>query len=187
MDNLEEIRNITTITRDITTILAIVVGGIWAWYKWGYSENIRRKKELSAIDGTLNYEVTELNEKQVIISFEALWRNKGVLAVELEDDKSFLIGRKLDADNINEGELLTSKKHDIKAPLFSGGYILEPKTDSIMQKQIIVSKNDIYFFEWIIGLHHKHAKEFDAKDSIYCSREIIVNPQSKVKDKPEHS
>ncbi|WP_159522997.1 hypothetical protein [Sunxiuqinia indica] len=176
MSNYNGLANLISVITDFITVFALITGGIWALWKWGYLEKIRKKKEMPAIDGILNFKLIEINELQVVVSFEAIWSNKGSFAIYLNSNDSHLNGKKIKKKSVSNGALET-ENIDIQEKLFSGKYILEPQTNSIMQKQIILHKKDTYLFEWIIGLDEKHAHDFHTKGVVFCSREIVINPE----------
>jgi hypothetical protein len=72
-----------TAAREIITIIAIILGGCWAFWKWRFEENRRRVREISSLDGHLKVTATSLNEVNVLVTIEAIWRNPGVLPVSL--------------------------------------------------------------------------------------------------------
>ena len=57
---------VTTI-KDVTTNIALLTGGGWAIWKWGYSERLRERREMCSPDGTLSAIAVHLdNEKSIV-------------------------------------------------------------------------------------------------------------------------
>jgi hypothetical protein len=43
--------HISTIIREYATVAAIVIGGGWALWRWGFEEWLRRQRDFPALDG----------------------------------------------------------------------------------------------------------------------------------------
>ena len=58
--------------QSILTSTAIVVGGGWAIWKWGYSEGLRKRREVPDLDGTLSVSTVPLSAAKAYLTLQAL-------------------------------------------------------------------------------------------------------------------
>jgi hypothetical protein len=158
-----------TAAREIITIIAIILGGCWAFWKWRFEENRRRVREISSLDGHLKVTATSLNEVNVLVTIEAIWRNPGVLPVSLNTNKAKLKIYEIDS-NAKLGILELPKEKYIALPLkHLAKYILEPNTESTMQYHFTLEKEKVYFIRWDI---YECQTNPDAKEYSW-SRDLI--------------
>jgi hypothetical protein len=71
------------VMKDVVTSAALVLGGGWAAWKWGYGETLRRRREMPSPDGTLTAAGVRLNDTTTAVTITAIWRNRGPLPIEL--------------------------------------------------------------------------------------------------------
>jgi hypothetical protein len=75
---------ISTIIKDYATTAAIIGGGCWALWRWVFEERLRRHRDFPALDGEIRTVETKLDEQNVVVTVNALWRNRGKLPVEID-------------------------------------------------------------------------------------------------------
>lgn len=66
---------------NIVASVAIVAGGGWAAWKWGYGETLRRRREFPDLDGTLTAASVPPPGGQAYVTLQAVWRNPGPVPV----------------------------------------------------------------------------------------------------------
>jgi hypothetical protein len=77
---------------DIVTSAALIIGGIWAGYKWGYTEWQRKRRERQHydLDGTLTASSVPLPADKAYLTLQAAWRNPGLLRIRMCPEHSFV-------------------------------------------------------------------------------------------------
>lgn len=143
--------HISEIIENYTTAAAIILGGGWALWKWGFEEARRRRREIPSLDGKLSTVTTDLNEGKCLVTLEATWRNPGVLPVRLNTQQTCVNVYDLN----NDVELGHLKAIDDLVSIYSScplndleDYILEPSTNSTMQEHFIFDKAKVYLVRW---------------------------------------
>ena len=168
--------HISTIIKDYATAAALILGGIWALWKWGYGERLRHNREMASLDGTLTTSSVNLDDGKTAVTLHAIWRNRGPLPIQLCPQhtvvKVFQISR-LSVPNrltLKDGSgvpLLLSAKPDWNV------YIMEPNTDSIMHEHFILDSRSLYGFKWTICLVPGSIPGQHAASHLVCTRELI--------------
>ena len=74
----------------IVTSVAIIAGGVWAGWKWGYSEKVRKGREHPDLDGTLTASSVPLRAGKAYLTLQAEWRNPGPLPIRMCPDHTFI-------------------------------------------------------------------------------------------------
>ncbi len=143
---------LSTVIRNYVMIAGIVLGGLWAFWKWSFSEWLRQRKDMPAVDGELSTESEVLNGEKVILSLGAIWRNRGDHPVHIDHEatrvdvykinKDIVEGPFEPKDNLGEPLFRTRPYHDMK------GFILEPKTESLLKTHYVLQAGEVYFFRW---------------------------------------
>src|SRR6266853_5453219 len=132
--------HISTIIREYATVAAVAVGGGWALWRWGFEEWLRRQRDFPAVDGEIRTFETKLSDRNVIVTVNALWSNRGKLPVELDTTKTFVnvysVGHSLPLGPFDPQS--TKLAYSAKPLARLSGYVLEPGTDSIMQQCLVL-------------------------------------------------
>ena len=68
---------------NIVASVAIVAGGGWAVWKWGYGETLRKRREFPDLDGTLTAASVPLPGGKAYLTLQAVWRNPGAVPVRV--------------------------------------------------------------------------------------------------------
>jgi hypothetical protein len=83
---------------NIVTSAALIIGGVWAGYKWGYTEWQRKRREDPDLDGTLTASSVSLPADKAYLTLQAAWRNPGPLPVWMCPEHSFVEQYELPGD-----------------------------------------------------------------------------------------
>jgi hypothetical protein len=151
-----------TVMKDVVTSAALVLGGGWAAWKWGYGETLRRRREMPSPDGTLTATSVRLNDETTAVTLNAIWRNRGPLPIELCAThtvvEAFILNKSLPI-----GRFILESGTDIEpisvaTPTWSF-YILEPNTDSVMTEHFILNHDYPHGFRWTICLGQLHLRQ----------------------------
>lgn len=166
-----------TIVKDYATAAAIVVAGLWALWRWIHAEMLRRGREMASPDGTLTASWVELSADSIIVTLNAVWRNRGPLPIELCPEHSKVSVYALKTDNhvgvlnIHEN---TSSDLVVDIPPWWSTYVFEPNTESLMQEHVVLGRGRVYAFRWRICLkpgalpgRHKRKHLFNRRDLIW--------------------
>jgi hypothetical protein len=70
------------IAKDVITSMAVLLGGAWAAWKWGYGETLRKRREMPSPDGSLKATSMRVDETTTAVTLHAVWRNRGPLPIE---------------------------------------------------------------------------------------------------------
>lgn len=164
------------LVENVVTSIAVVVGGGWAFWKWGYGEKLRKRREMCSPDGTLTATAVPLDSSRMMVTLAALWHNRGDLPIELCSQHSmvqvFAIDRSASLGSLKlvKGSTM-SEFACVPAPW--GYYIMEPKTESIMHEHFVVQKGTGYAFRWTICLSPGSIPGRLDKSHLVCTRELI--------------
>ena len=168
-------KELSIIIKNYVTSGGIVLGALWAFWKWSFSEWLRRKRQIPAIDGELDAFGMELDDEKVIISLSVLWRNKCNYPVHI-DSKNTRIDVYNIPDNLNVGPFLP--KLDSGDPAFTlkpyedmEGFVLEPLTESLLTSHYTLLANKTYLFRWKL---YRSTKKHGNK--VYAwTKELVFN------------
>jgi hypothetical protein len=164
----------STIVKDLVTAAGLILGGIWAGWKWGYGETLRKRREMPSPDGVLSATAVQLRNGTTAVTLNALWRNRGALPIELCSTHSGVEAFKLNEAapigtlRLEKGSNVTP--FEVSKPSWTN-YIMEPNTDSVMREHFVLNNGVVYAFKWTICLgsslpNHK-------KSHFACTRELI--------------
>ena len=166
---------LSTIIRDYATAAAIIGGGLWALWRWVFEERLRRHREFPALDGELKTVETRLDHLNVILTVNALWRNRGKLPVEIDTTKT-----SVGVYSLDKSQPLGPFNPQIKAlsyrafPLADcAGYILEPGTDSTIQQCIVLPTNQMFVIHWAICIAASQKAYPYLKAEMWCVRDYV--------------
>lgn len=166
----------STIAKDLATVVALIIGAIWAWSKWDFGERLRKRREMPAPDGTLTATAVQVNGGKMVVTLHALWRNRGPFPIELCSKHSIV-----EAFSIHPavclGDLQLQKGCHISLlktvkPSWET-YIMEPNTDSVMHQHFVVDDHFVHGFRWTICLVPESLRGKHAKAHHVCTREFV--------------
>jgi hypothetical protein len=164
--------DISQVIQNYVTSIAIIVGGGWALWKWGFEEALRRKREIPSLDGKMSAITVTMSETKALVTLQAKWRNPGALPVKLDTKETSVEVYEVDP-GAELGNL--SGPDDLEAiytcyPLDGlDDYILEPGTDSTMQRHFVLDKSRIYLIRWII----QQRPDKPSSPAYFWSRDLI--------------
>jgi hypothetical protein len=163
---------ISTVIRDYATVVAIIIGGGWALWRWRFDEWLRRHRDFPALDGEIRTVEAKLNDRDIFVMVNALWRNRAKLPVKLDTAKTFVKVYKL-------GHTLPTGPFDPQTvepfctarPLSgASNYTLEPGTDSIMQQCLVLPANEIVLIHWAVCIAASQPAYPYLKSEMWCVR-----------------
>jgi hypothetical protein len=135
------------------TSAAIVVGGLWAGWKWGYGEALRRRRELPDLDGTLSGAAVALAVGKVCLTLQSVWHNPGPGPIRVCPDHSFVeqyelaINPPLGSFRIADCPGMTKIA---TVPWRYRAFIMGPQTESVVTEHFVISAGQVYAFNWQI-------------------------------------
>lgn len=165
---------LSAVIRNYTLSLSAVLMGGWAFWKWGFTEWLRHRQEGPAVDGQVTTIQTPLinSDKQVLVTIEATWRNKSIFPVHI-DTRETRIDIFMISSGYSEGPIYTN--NDLRNPAHRmypykdmKGFLLEPKTESVLQHHFILSTGNIYLIRWKLY----RCKEHHKSDSFAWTKEF---------------
>jgi len=140
-------KDIAETVQAVVTTVALVVGGLWAFWRWSLSEYFRRKREIPSFEGLLTYSVAAIDDKRVVVSLNCRWKNVGVvpLAVNTQETRFAIysipdscpvgaIGPRM--QNLTEIHVRRPWEHWPSA-------VLEPGTNSDLQAHFLLEAGNI--------------------------------------------
>lgn len=126
--------------KDWLTIVGIVLGGGWAIWRFWYSEWLRRRSEISSLEGSsAPPEIVRLDDEHAAVCLRWSWRNAGSRPVYIDYDQAVLqifavegdAGSFVDPRVYAGNERVPYCSHHPLKDL--GFYMLEPGTTSTLQ------------------------------------------------------
>jgi len=174
---MDEIQ-LSSVIKNYVTSSAIVLGGFWAFWKWSFSEWLRKRKEMAAVDGELIIESqTQVGEK-IVLSLNAMWCNKSSHPVSIDQKSTqvdvFLISKELKEGVVDPGVDLGNPVIVFKPFEHLRGYYLEPNTDSLIKTHFALNRGEVYLFRWRL---YNDSNENDKLVSFWI-KELIYKTES---------
>jgi hypothetical protein len=174
----------SAIVRDVVTSAAVLLGGAWAAWKWGYGETLRRRREMPSPDGTLTATSIRVDEITTVVTLSAIWRNRGLLPICLCAKHSFVKAFRL-PNKLPIGNLILEKMAPTSvAEADWSDYVLEPNTDTVMTEHFVLKNDGIYGFKWTICIGQTHSRVTGATHHVDCTRELLWRSDLDVADRP---
>jgi hypothetical protein len=174
---------------NIVTSAALIIGGIWAGYRWGYTEWQRKRREQPDLDGTLTASSVPLPGGKAYLTLQAAWRNPGPLPIWMCPEHSFVeqyalpgdppaVGFRLEHVVLLGDPLAGSLKLDgcpgaariSRIPLTWPKYKMGPNTVSNIIQPFVVTAGSVYVFNWVICLGAISRKN---QNHSWCNRDLI--------------
>jgi hypothetical protein len=159
--------------QSILTSTAIVVGGGWAIWKWGYSEGLRKRREVPDLDGTLSVSTVPLSAAKAYLTLQAAWRNPGPAPIKMCPDHSFVTQYTLQGDPPPGNFRLhghPGAREICHVPLTWPAYTMGPQTTSLMNEHFIVATDAVYYFNWVVCQGQTFRR---SKHHSWCERDLI--------------
>jgi hypothetical protein len=149
--------------KNIVSILAVIAGGMWAFWKWGYSDWAGAQKNRPSLDGHLTIDAASVNDQQLLVTVVGHWNNRGHFPVVLDSDLSRVQVFEL-PDQLTAGAFELSKH--LKKPLFIQHPFsdlqwleLEPQTQSTLRAHFVLQPRKRYFIRWEFFKKKKNENE----------------------------
>ena len=142
------------IIRDWITSGAVLVGGLWALWKFGYAERRLRKKEMPAVTGYSSAKQVKSTGANAFVDFRSRWKNHSPLPVTIDPEKISVDVYPIKvADKpgfVNIPDELDEPEHS--AHPFHGykELLLEPGTDSLFNAYATLERERVYLVRWTI-------------------------------------
>jgi hypothetical protein len=160
---------------NVVASAAIIVGGGWAAWKWGYGETLRKRREFQDLDGTLTAASVALPGRKAYLTLQAVWRNPGPVAVNvcLDPEHSFVKQFELGADPPLGSFRMAGYPGAVEVaavPMLPRPYTMGPQTESVMTEHFVVTVGSVYAFIWQVcqgPLSRKNQRHAQ------CDRELI--------------
>ncbi len=156
--------------KDWLTSLAILVGGVWAVWRFGHEEWLRNRAEIPTLEGNSSTpEICSFGADLVAVSLRWTWRNAGTRPVYVDSERSFVEiyhlageGGKF-VDPRQHKEMFTPFKVGSHYPLKGYGfYMLEPTTSSSMLTVPILPVGEAFIARHrLYASREKHPTGFD--------------------------
>jgi hypothetical protein len=90
-DSSFNIKEWAGVSKDLLTSVGILVGGWWALWRFGYSDWLRRRAEISSLEGnSIDPEIYKFTESSVVVYLRWTWRNVGTRPVYIDDDRTII-------------------------------------------------------------------------------------------------
>lgn len=168
--------NIAEVVKDLATACAIVVGGGWALWKWSYGEVLRKRREMASPDGTLSANSVILDDERAAVTLNALWRNRGPLAIELcakhTGVELFEVVEAAALGRLQLGANVSARCLSVAKPTWSA-YVMEPNTDSVMNEHFVLKRGILYGFRWTICMVPGSIPGARRDSHLVCTRELL--------------
>jgi hypothetical protein len=172
------------IIRDWITSGAVVVGGLWALWKFGYSERRQRKKEMPAITGHANAKVVKSMGDNAFVDFRSRWKNHSPMPVTIDPEK---ISVEVYSIKVADKPGFMNIPDELDKPEHSScpfqGYrelVLEPGTDSVFKAYATLERERVYLVRWTVT-------EKASNDPYFWDTESLLDLRSDPEEEAEKS
>jgi hypothetical protein len=179
--------HISEVFKNWAQTVAIVVGGLWAVWKWGVAEFLRHRREIPALDGRLYANTAVRENGMTVATVEALWRNRGVLPVKLDTHETrveiYALAKHLDEGPVRPSGVGMELRFDVRPLEKMEKFTLEPKTESRLQEHFNLKSNHTYLIRWV--LRQRRSKNFWQKELLWNPSETIAPNMRNTSDETE--
>ena len=131
---------------------------------------------MASPDGTLTATAVAVDDKKTILTLNALWCNRGSLAINLCATHSIVEAFQI-AEPPSMGQLrLTDGACVVRLATVRADwdvYTMEPNTDSVMHGHFVVDSHQVHGFRWTICLEPGSLPGKQRETHLVCSRELI--------------
>jgi hypothetical protein len=162
-----------TAIESAVTSAAIIIGGLWAGWKWGYGEALRKRRELPDLDGILTATWVPLPGGKAYLTLRAAWRNPGPGPIRVCPEHSFVEQYELETDP-PLGSFRVAGYPGLKkvatVPWPHRGYVMGPQTESVLTEHFVVAEGSVYAFTWQICQGRLSRRD---QHHARCDRELI--------------
>jgi len=148
---------VSTFIKDWIPSIGVIIAGIWVTFRWLYSEQLRKEKERSALDGDLTCQAVNLSEDKSVVIFSAHWNNRSPLPFSADTKKSGLDIFQLDNEIPLGGLDLRVDKKALGEPTVElrpyqnlKSLVIEPNTQSTFQHMAVLQKGFLYLARYKI-------------------------------------
>jgi hypothetical protein len=69
--------------KDLATAAGILLGGGWAFWRWTFSEYLRRGREMPSIDGEITVRSVLIDDESELITVSCNWRNVSAIPLNV--------------------------------------------------------------------------------------------------------
>lgn len=147
--------DISEVVKNYLTSIAIIIGGTWTFFKWKQSENLRKIKDMTAIESLLKTEVTVNSDTSAYVTLIAEFNNKSPLPYTVDTEKSKVELYEIPSD-ISIGLIHLDdnpkKTITIHRPYENYNLTLQPFTLTSIPTHYKSQKGSTYLFRWeLIG------------------------------------
>ncbi len=169
--------HITTIVKDIVTTIGVIVGGGWVLWKWGFSEVLRRKRDIPALDGKLSATSVPLESDKELVTVDVTWTNRGPYPVRIDIQETSVYIYELD-EKMGYGPIaIPENAEPAYATLPFENYvavIVSPKTTKHIQNHFVLDRTKKYLIGAVVVLQQREVKAYrDVKGYVWYKRELI--------------
>ncbi len=169
--------HIATVVKDIVTSLGVVVGGGWALWKWGFSEHLRRKREIPALDGEISTTSVATPSENELVTLNVAWTNHGPYPVRIDPTETRIDIYELD-EGANCGPIVfpEERKPEYTSRPYMGfiAVVVSPKTTKKIQEHFVLNGNKRYLIVATVVLHQRQlGTDQDLKGFLWYKRELI--------------
>lgn len=143
--------HISEIVKNLATTVAIVLAGLWAIWRWGFSELLRRQKEMLSIDMRIHPAVNRLGYGRAVVTIDALCRNRGSILAKIDTQSTTVAVYALEPGQ-DIGELsiqALGKPKYIRRPLERHlRSQIEPNTEILYSAHFVLDSGTTYAIRW---------------------------------------
>ena len=141
-------KDTTEVVKNLITAGGIILGGIWAFWRWSLSEYIRRRRELPSFDGEMSARSANFKDGKEVLTVGCKWRNVGVVPLKVNTQATCFTLFDI-PDGTQNGpigpRLKNLRELFVRRPWEHWpGAILEPATNSELQAHFLVERGGTY-------------------------------------------
>ncbi len=138
--------------KNILPIIVAILGAIWALWTWGFSEWLRRKKEMPAIEGKIDVKTIPNSASSTFVTIIATWKNRSPLPFPINTDSSgvdiFSISQNTDIGVVGKLDSLNNPFISYRPYDYLSSVTLLPMTENVILSHFLLENNNTYLFRW---------------------------------------
>lgn len=160
---------------EIVQALVLLLGGLFAIWRWGFDEWRTRRREIPVLDGRLEVEIHDAGRKR-LAHIRSIWRHKGTIPIYANQKRTCIkfyeIGQGAKSGPVDYNALTPAF---LVYPILHWDFcVFEPKTKSEIDGFAYLDAGKIYLVEFEIPFNRTQIFPVE-RDLIIYSRLAIVD------------
>jgi hypothetical protein len=133
---------------NVAACAGALVAGVWVYWTWKRAEDLRRRREILAIEANIVTKLARLDDQRSLVHVTMNWKNNGVDIITAMSGGSKLevyeVSPELEGPNFSPGRLVTTlRPFETRASQMT----LEPATVTGLECVVVLNRGETYYLK----------------------------------------